>query len=640
MKKTGFWKYFITTFKEAKYLLLKYLGAAVLMSIISILSNLLQVRELTYLNAVLAINCFSGLISFGIAEAIGILVNQSISSQYRVKKYVRIGSELNIIFMFLFTVFLVACPRFIMEGVTGFIPQDYTFYYLMCVDFFLCGIKEYLLEILKQLQIYRLQFFSDCLAYILVVLGFVILYFSGIYYLNYIAAVYILAVALTIVVALLALYKNKTIKINLLRFQSLKLTSSQWKLILVNLATEFVWQVGYFATSVLLLRMSDAMLNTYSYLESVLDLFNGFYYAFVNITCIKISRCLGRNQFDKALFHAKKSIWASVVIWAMFAASSMILIYPIALGVNKAYFSLMFTVLPCYVAMTFFRFVTWNFSSYMLRLGGKTTVHLVIEICETLSYVIFCFVARFLPDNIYLSYFIIALPDIVSLPFEILIYKRKRWIANINEDPNLLKNKVRCFIFDFDDTLYYGVEIDNWSDLALNFFNEHFSYKTEAERKAILKKYGCGRKGEECYRHIKQILLDYEGSIESWTNFRRGLEVQPEAKAGKGVLMKELKKCENLGALYIVSNSSMEEIEERAQMYGIDLSIFKQIYYSDAGEKDKGQFYEKIMLAENLSPEQILVVGDRFKTDLLPAKERDMNICKVQDGFTFEELVG
>ena len=141
---------------------------------------------------------------------------------------------------------------------------------------------------------------------------------------------------------------------------------------------------------------------------------------------------------------------------------------------------------------------------------------------------------------------------------------------------------------------------------------------------------------------IKQILIDFEGSSSAWTDFHSGLEIQPEAKAGKGVSNRELKKCSKLGNLYIVSNSHITEINQRAKLYGIDLSLFKKIYSNDdnSAEKDKGEFYKKIMEEEGLKPENVLVVGDKYKTDLLPARELEMNTFKTYDGFTFEEIVG
>ncbi len=638
----NFGRYFWNTFKEAKYLLFKYVVCAVLMSVITVLANLLQVQELTYLNAVLAINAFSTSISFGISQGITVMVNQSINSKFRVRKYIRLGNIINLIFVTIFTMILALFPRFIMETITSYVPQDYTFYYLMCGYFFICGIKEYLLQTLKQLKIFKMQFFSDCLNYILVVLGFIILYFSGFYLLNYIASIYIVAVFITMIIGIIVITKNKTVSVNLFHFEKISLTKKQIKIILYNLGAEFIWQIGIFLISVFFLRLSDALLNTFSYLEVVLDILLGFYLAFADVTSIKIARALGRSNFDKASLYAKYSIYGTFVIWLFYFAVSMIFSYPIALGVNKEYFLIMFSVLPCYAFVYLLKFTNWTFSSYMLRLGGKAFSLFVIESIKTLLYLVLCLISRYIPNNVYLAYLIISIPEIMAIPIEFIIYKRKKWLANVNEDPNLLRNKVKCFIFDFDDTLYYGVNSNAFKQLVLNFFNEHFSQYSEKEKKQILKKYHCGRKGLEVYRHIKEILIDYEGSSNAWINFKGGLELQPEEKQGKGILNKELEKCKQLGHLYIVSNSHIKEIQMRAKLYGINLKLFKKIYSNDTNIADgpKGVFYKQIMESEKLLPENMLVVGDQYKTDLLPAKELEMNIFKSDGGFTFEELVG
>ena len=121
---------------------------------------------------------------------------------------------------------------------------------------------------------------------------------------------------------------------------------------------ELIWEIGYFATSIALLRVNEGIFNTYSYLENVLDIFNGFLFSFTTITAIRITRAMGCNNFNEAYKHAKYSIYATLVIWLFYALSSMILIYPIALGVNDAYFKLIFTALPCYVFIHIFRFLS------------------------------------------------------------------------------------------------------------------------------------------------------------------------------------------------------------------------------------------------------------------------------------------
>ncbi len=116
VERKDFWSYFFKTFKNGKYLLVRYVLSSVLFIIISVMSNLLAVKELTYLNTFLSLNYFSAMISFGISGGILVFVNQNINSKDKVSKYVRSGNQLNIIVSAIFTALLVIFPRFFMEN--------------------------------------------------------------------------------------------------------------------------------------------------------------------------------------------------------------------------------------------------------------------------------------------------------------------------------------------------------------------------------------------------------------------------------------------------------------------------------------------------------------------------------------------
>ena len=638
-KRSGFWRYFFLTFKEGKYILYKYLVTAVLFSIVTILSNLLGVQELTYLNAFLAINAFSSLISFGISSGINVLLNQNIGSKYKVRKFAKIGFELNLIVAGIFLIVLVAFPRFIMETITGFVPDSYEFYYVMCFYFLLCSMAYYFQATLRELKIFKAGFYCEILPILVTIVGMLVLYLTGGMHLMAIAIVYLCSGFVSAGMGYYNLLKNHIIAIDFKQVAPIRLSRKQYGIIFSNLAIEFLWQVGCFVTSVLLLRVSDAFFNTYSYLETVLDIFNGVLFAFLCITCIRITRSLGRNQFSKAYMHAKYSIIACIVIWAFYMIASLILIYPIALGVNDAYFDVMFVAVPCYAFIHLFRFLSWNFSSYILRLGGKSRAMLVMEIFGLIMNIVLLLIIDFIPSNMFLIYFLIALPDIITLPIAFIIFKRKKWMANINEDPNMLKNKVKCVIFDFDDTLYYGVDWKNWNEECKKFYNQHFSYLTEKQRETLFKRY---KKFGSHSDIVGRICKDLEGSPKSWFDWRDSLPMSEEEKEGKGVPMREIRKFSSLGNIYIVSNSRPVDIERTSKYYGIDLSLFKGVYVNEfSGENcDKGQLYKKIMEQEGLKPEQMLVVGDSIRSDIRPAKKLKMNYCKVKDGFTFEEIMG
>ncbi len=646
-KKKGFVRYFKKTYKQSRVYLLRLLLSAILSIVITVLANLLEVKELTYLNAFLAIGYFSNMIAFGFSNGMNIFVNQNISSKEKVEKYSKIGFELTFAFSLVFTAFLIAFPKFFMETIGGYVPEDYTFYYVMCGYFFLNCLFNYMTDILKELKLMKMNLFATISPLVITIVGFLVIYFAGVYWLTLIAIIYLISTAFGLVYSYIAFLKNNIVKINFLKFDFSKLNLRQWLIIINNFLSELIWEVGYYATSVFLLRTSDAIFNTYSYLEYILDIFNCFLFAFITITSIKISRALGQNQFQEAYRHAKYSIYATLVIWAFYFIGSIILIYPVALGANSEYFDLMFLAIPCYSLIHLFRFITWNFSSYMLRLGGKNTLVLSTEIFSTIFLVTICFITKFLPVNIFLAYFLIVLPDIIVLPIYCIYFKSKKWLANINDDPKSLSNTIKTFIFDFDDTISYNVD---WSDYVRHindFFNEHFSYLNEEERKELLKKYLHKTKLDDDYELIK-ILMDKEGTAQAWLDYRDSwTELDEGEKNAKHIPNEELNKfveqAKRLGGrLYIVSNSRIKEIKRFADYHNVDLSIFDDIYINEFKQtkEGKGLYYKKIMEEDELSPKEVMVIGNSYKSDILPAKKLKMKYYKCYEGFTYEEIVG
>lgn len=637
-----FFANFWDAFKESKFLIIKYVAVAVLYSIISILSNLLGVEELTYLNAFLSIYAFASIIAFGVSNGIAIFMNQNYGSNYKVRKYAKVGFEINLAFSVVSTVILACFPKFFIEILMDYHPQSYTFYYIMCGYFFLSCISSYLTNTMKSLKFFKRQLISEIIPLAVTIVGFLALYFSGEYYLNHIAIAYVVSAAIAIVVSYVLLVKNKQISINFFKFQTVNLTKKQWGVLLSNLAVEFIWQIGYYATAIILIRFSEGIFNTYSYLENVLDVFNGLLFAIGTVNAIKITRLLGKDRFDEAYQQAKYSIYMSLFIWLFYFIASMIFIYPIALGVNDEYFGLMFTVLPCYLAIHLLRFVSWNMGSYMLRLGGKNKPFVIIEIFCTIILIASCFIVKFLPVSVPLAYFVILIPTLIFLPVYLIIFKSKRWMSNINKDPNLLSNKIKLTIFDFRDTLVWDMKKDNHRKLNLQWFNQHFSNLTQNQRNQLLKKYGCGLNGEGLSSNINKMLFDVEGSNASYLIFREFVKTNKNYMRGKKISNQELQKFKQLGKIYIVSNYKQGDLLAALEYNNFDESMFEEIISNDLSKPenlDKRKIYQEIMQKSNLKPNQILVVGNNFKHDLQSAKKLGMHYYLVKDGFTYDEIL-
>ena len=319
----------------------------------------------------------------------------------------------------------------------------------------------------------------------------------------------------------------------------------------------------------------------------------------------------------------------------------MIFIYPIALGVNDEYFELMFTVLPCYLAIHLFRFVAWNMGSYMLRLGGKNKPFVIIEIICTLILIAGCFVVQFLPVSVPLAYFIILLPTLIFTPVYFIIFKSKRWMNNVTKDPNLISNKIKLIIFDFKDTLVWDMK-DNNCELNLQWFNQHFSHLSQKQRNKLLKKYGCGLNGEGLSSNIYKILFDLEGNVTPYLTFKDNVNTDKDCLFGKTISAEELQKFKGLGKIYIVSNYKHNDLLAAVKYNNFDESMFEQIISNDLSDPDnldKGKIYLQIMKKNNLKPSQVLVIGNDFKNDLKSAKKLGMHYYLVKYGFTYDEIL-
>lgn len=108
----------------------------------------------------------------------------------------------------------------------------------------------------------------------------------------------------------------------------------------------------------------------------------------------------------------------------------------------------------------------------------------------------------------------------------------------------------------------------------------------------------------------------------------------------------ELKKfasqCKNKnGKMIIVSNNTLQGINTFARYHNIDLELFDEILVNKYPAEDfsKKHLYEEVLKKYGFSPCEVLVIGNNFKSDLLPAKSLKMHTFLCKDGFTYEEVV-
>lgn len=104
------------------------------------------------------------------------------------------------------------------------------------------------------------------------------------------------------------------------------------------------------------------------------------------------------------------------------------------------------------------------------------------------------------------------------------------------------------------------------------------------------------------------------GLKEIYDTFPEGIIIKPLKGAIETLLELRL---ENLLAL--VSVGKPEQQLFKLEKAGIDSSFFYKIFISE--EQDKKKYYEQLIDELKLSPNQVIICGDRITTDLVPGKE-------------------
>jgi Na+-driven multidrug efflux pump len=430
-----FWKYFFNTYKNARWLVLRYIIVAVYLTVSSIFTNKMELGNLTYFNAIITITYFCELLAFGISNGMSVYINQNIKDKDKSAHYVKVGFYLNCIIAGLVIVLLVILKKPILHGLMGFSDGiDYLFYYLMLIYIFFDCILHYITHILKALKVFVAQMLNSLIQCALLVIGFMLLYFTSGLALNYIAIIYITTMVACIIAGLVSLKRNKLLSINIFTKTKFRLSKKEISVLLHMTGMEVVWQVGYTLISLFLLKVSEVAFNQYAYLENVLNVFNGLLFSFIILTSIEICRSLGREQYDEAYIHGKYSLYATLIIWFVYLVVSLALLIPIRSGMHIELQSTAFVAILLYVFTHLFRFLVWNLGSYILCWGGKVKILFWIETCSTIYIILIYCLANFIPNNLYLIYLLVALDSIIKLPILLWLFKRKKWLKNVSLD--------------------------------------------------------------------------------------------------------------------------------------------------------------------------------------------------------------
>jgi putative hydrolase of the HAD superfamily len=183
---------------------------------------------------------------------------------------------------------------------------------------------------------------------------------------------------------------------------------------------------------------------------------------------------------------------------------------------------------------------------------------------------------------------------------------------------------ISLIIFDLDDTL-----IDTFSTLTIKAKNTYEAMvkagmKVDSNEEALTYLIGLIDKTftfkdalEQFVKHfsINQKYLDI--ALDYYYCAPLDIKVKPIPEAME--LITELKKS---NVLAIVTQGDGKVQKKKLDEAGFGKGTFKKVIYSAI--YDKTESYKKLLKELNIKPENCLVCGDKFKTDLLPAKKLGM----------------
>lgn len=206
----------------------------------------------------------------------------------------------------------------------------------------------------------------------------------------------------------------------------------------------------------------------------------------------------------------------------------------------------------------------------------------------------------------------------------------------------------KVFILDFDGTFYSGEKVFS---LVEEHVNNHrrsfFPHISDEEYQRILKEnphfaseINGGKIVEDMYEFRKKY-PEMKISPKGFFDFQCKYP-DPIVLDGADIIRAEFVKtlCENY-AVYVVSNSSLNHLKKYMKQMNIDYKWFKKLIANRFTLKDRSKkhYYKTIMERENISPKQVYVFGDSEKSDLLPGRELNMNVYKIEKASEVEKLI-
>lgn len=180
---------------------------------------------------------------------------------------------------------------------------------------------------------------------------------------------------------------------------------------------------------------------------------------------------------------------------------------------------------------------------------------------------------------------------------------------------------IKVVIFDFDDTLYSDTNPLPWKNFCIKTV-EYFLKKLKVEDSEnilnIVKNSGFSD------RQLIKFIVSLGAKEKDVKDYMQSHNIEGNAFENcKKVSNTTLRDFQQYFVMYIVSNSLETSVQDNMELLKIDSSFFKDIISNKEDSKKKE--YENIIKREGILPNELLVIGNSYSSDILPALEIGAN---------------
>lgn len=187
-------------------------------------------------------------------------------------------------------------------------------------------------------------------------------------------------------------------------------------------------------------------------------------------------------------------------------------------------------------------------------------------------------------------------------------------------------SKIKVIIFDFDGTLYCGEDFKKAPDYHKNAIETIL----DKEKLKVFESNYPNYFNMSSYK-IAEALQKEFGMASAYVEYERTHLFPLDLDNIRPLNWDFLYELSQKIPLVIVSNSTLEHQRFYLNHFGIDVNIFSDFYKNTFDTPNgKGDYYLEIMKKYNCKCDEVLVIGDSFEPDLLPALNLGMNAYHVK----------